>query len=109
VGGPVEDASAAIAICRFAGDLVCDTPAAPAKLNLSDITSRPDCAYVGGLPGPCAGDRPYDPDMMNFMSAGFPVCRSRFTWGQLRRARATLVNLRPELIGGCEGSAARRF
>jgi hypothetical protein len=56
----------------------------------------PDCAYVGSAAPPCGGDPPYAPDL-TIMSIGFPQCRDHFTRGQVRRARATLVLLRPEV------------
>jgi len=83
--------------CRTSGDLVCDTPAEPLVGSISELLPYPACAYVGNASPPCAGDRPYAPDLTNFMSIGFPLCRDHFTRGQLRRARTTLVRLRPEV------------
>jgi hypothetical protein len=84
--------------CRVTGDLVCDTPAEPLVSSITELTPFPDCAYVGAATPPCAGDPPYAPDLTNYMSIGFPQCRDHFTRGQLRRARTTLVLLRPELL-----------
>lgn len=84
--------------CRTTGDLVCDTPAEPLVTSIDELLPFPDCAYVGAARPPCAGDPPYAPDLTNYMSIGFPQCRDHFTRGQLRRARATLVLLRPEVL-----------
>ncbi len=78
--------------CDTAGDLVCDTAADP---NVSgDVSSS--CDYTGNATDPCNGTA-YDPPVENYMSYSRKQCRDVFTPGQLDRALATLVNLRPEL------------
>ena len=76
------------------GDLVSDTPADP---KLSDENTS-GCAYIGTEIDPC-GD-PYMPDTSNMMCYAGKTCRTNFTPGQVARARATLFNRRPNLIGG---------
>jgi len=78
--------------CATAGDLVCDTAADPNVLG--DVSSS--CNYTGNETDPCNGT-PYDPPVENYMSYSRKQCRDVFTPGQLDRALATLVNLRPEL------------
>lgn len=81
--------------CATAGDLVCDTPADP-RLDLPNMLNFGTCAYMGT--GTRCG-QPFNPDPTNLMSyAG--DCRTHFTAGQNDRVLATLVNLRPNLLGG---------
>ena len=80
--------------CATAGDLLCDTPADP---KLDDVNMA-GCVYVGTEVDPC-GD-PYTPDPSNLMCYAPKQCRTEFTPGQISRMRATLFNLRPNLIGG---------
>ncbi len=84
--------------CSNSGDLVCDTPADPG-LGTSNVNSS--CVYTGGGNGPCGGDPGYSPDPRNYMSYSRKSCRNRFSSQQNSRARSTLLNLRPELLGGC--------
>jgi hypothetical protein len=90
--------------CADSGDLLCDTPADP---NLSDLVG-PGCVYVGPADGPCPDDAAYDPDPHNVMSYSAKRCRDFMSPQQIARARATLVNLRPELLdlGDCSAAAA---
>ncbi len=79
--------------CQTAGDLLCDTPADPG-LSSDNLDG---CVYVGDERDPCRND-PYAPEPANLMSSATPSCRSLFTPDQTQRARATLLNLRPELV-----------
>ncbi len=88
------------AFCRSSGDLVCDTPPEPSFLTAAELLGYPACLYIGGALQPCPGSPAYEPDLTNFMSRGGPPCRDHFTAGQLERARATLLLLRPELVIG---------
>ncbi|MGD9691949.1 MAG: M43 family zinc metalloprotease [Phycisphaerales bacterium] len=81
--------------CTTAGDLVCDTPADP-TLTTSNVNTS--CVYTGTSFGTCSGDGRYAPDPTNFMSYSRKECRDFFSPGQLTRARATIFNLRPELV-----------
>ena len=92
--------------CGFDGDLVCDTPA---DFNLADCVDA-DCDLMASCQdqyrlctfnpgGPVVAF--YDPLLDNIMSYARRSCRMTMTQGQLDRARATLVNLRPNLINGC--------
>ncbi len=81
--------------CATAGDLVCDTPADP-TLSTSNVSTS--CVYTGTSFGTCSGDGRYAPDPTNFMSYSRKECRDFFSPGQLTRAKATIVNLRPELV-----------
>lgn len=96
--------------CASAGDLVCDTAADP-ELSTSNVNTS--CQYVGTTTGPCAGDPPYQPDTRNYMSYSRKECRDVFTPGQFSRARATLLNLRPNLVrtlaGDTNGDGAITF
>lgn len=80
--------------CTTCGDLLCDTPADP---TLTTGTVDPFCNYTGAATA-CDG-QPYAPDPRNLMSYSTQTCRDRFSVGQQDLALATLVNLRPELIG----------
>lgn len=88
--------------CSSAGDQMCDTPADP-TLTTTNINTA--CQYVGSTSGPCAGDPPYAPDPRNYMSYSRKECRDVFTPQQFARIRATLLNLRPELIRLLSGDA----
>ncbi|MHC5006164.1 MAG: zinc metalloprotease, partial [Planctomycetota bacterium] len=90
--------------CATAGDLLCDTAADP---KLSDLVFPP-CDYIGPTDGPCPDDAEYDPDTHNLMSYSIKRCRDFLSPEQIARARATLVNLRPELLdlGDCAGPAS---
>lgn len=81
--------------CATAGDLVCDTPADP-TLGTSNVNTS--CLYTGTSFGTCPGDGQYAPNPRNFMSYSRKECRDFFSPGQLSRAKATLTNLRPELV-----------
>ncbi len=81
--------------CPDAGDLLCDTPADP-QLGSGNVTG--DCQYTGTERGPCHGDAAYAPDPTNLLSYAWPHCRVSLTWQQNEKARATLENLRPELV-----------
>ncbi len=81
--------------CATAGDLVCDTPADP-TLGASNVNTS--CLYTGTSNGTCVGDGPYAPNPRNYMSYSRKECRDYFSPGQLARAKATIVNLRPELV-----------
>jgi hypothetical protein len=55
----------------------------------------PNCQALS-LPSPECGNAPYSVDLTNYMNQkeeGMP-CRNRFTRDQLRRMRATLLNIR---------------
>ncbi len=91
--------------CSFAGDQICDTPADP---NLSGQVNS-SCLYIGNAAGPCVGDPPYNPDPANYMSYSLKVCRDMLTPQQQNKAYATLVNLRPDLIGGCCSGSPRLY
>jgi hypothetical protein len=82
--------------CAIAGDLLCDTPADPG-LNLPGRVMLPQCTYIGTVTDPCAGLL-YNPDMGNIMSYEPEICHNHFTPQQIDKARATLLNLRPELM-----------
>ncbi|MCP3920760.1 MAG: hypothetical protein GY711_34975 [bacterium] len=77
--------------CGQAGDLVCSTPADP---NLSGQVSQ--CQYTGNA---TACGFPYEPQPSNYMSYAPISCRVRFRGGQRTRMLATLIQLRPGLIG----------
>jgi hypothetical protein len=80
--------------CASCGDFVCDTWAEPQP---SAYVAGPDCTGLD-LPPPACGNAPYQVDLTNFMSQkeeGLP-CRNHFTRQQLRRMRATLLNLRAD-------------
>lgn len=81
--------------CATAGDQVCDTPADP-TLGTSNVNTS--CLYTGTAMGTCPGDGPYAPNPRNFMSYSRKECRDYFSPGQLARAKATIINLRPELV-----------
>jgi Tol biopolymer transport system component len=81
--------------CAVSGDLLCDTPADP---GLGPSTVNGACQYVGPAQSPCPGSL-YDPETTNFMSYSRDECRTSFSPGQIQRMRATLVNLRPGLLG----------
>jgi hypothetical protein len=84
--------------CATSGDLVCDTHAEPLVATIAELLPFPRCAYVESAATPCVGDPPYAPDLTNVRSIGAPLCRDHLTRGQLRRARTTIVRLRPELL-----------
>lgn len=65
--------------CMTAGDDVCDTPADPNVLNLSDS----DCNYSGNLKD--ANGDSYQPEPRNIMSYGNNSCRDFLTDGQYQR------------------------
>ena len=85
--------------CATAGDLVCDTPADPNIL--SSVSTA--CQYTGSSLDPCSGAA-YTPNVRNLMSYSRKECRDHFTPGQLDRALATYLNLRPELQNSLCGS-----
>jgi len=88
--------------CGTAGDLVCDTPA---DFDLSgcldsSCTLQPPCQDQFLV----CGDFQvyfYNPLLDNIMSYARASCQTTMTSDQIDRARATLINLRPELLGGC--------
>jgi hypothetical protein len=83
--------------CTTCGDFLCDTPAEPEP---SAYGVDPQSCTPTNLPQPpnppCGGNAPYTPDLTNYMNQKpeSALCRNHFTRGQLRRARATLLNLR---------------
>jgi len=82
--------------CSTTGDLLCDTPADPG-LNAANVDDA--CAYTGSTTIVCNGaSRAFVPNPANIMSYSPRVCRDLFTTGQINRMRATLVNLRTELL-----------
>lgn len=80
--------------CRITGDLICDTPPDP-RLGSGNVDR--DCIYTGTSYGPCDGDSQWNPDTRNHMSYSRPLCRTRFSQGQVDRMVGALLNLRPEL------------
>jgi hypothetical protein len=86
------------AACQSTGDLVCDTPADP-TLGYHNVNGG--CNFVGIQIDPCTGLRNYNPDVLNVMSSSPRMCRTRFSEGQIDRMRATITNLRPELLEHC--------
>ncbi len=80
--------------CTSAGDQLCDTPADP---ELGETNVDATCTYVGSETDSCNGDT-YHPDPANLMSYSPSQCANIFTNNQNARARATLTNLRPELL-----------
>jgi hypothetical protein len=78
--------------CASAGDKICDTAAAP-RLDQDNVDEQ--CQYTGNETA--CGD-PYDPDICNHMSYAPKPCRDAFSLQQAAKARATLLNKRPELI-----------
>ena len=97
--------------CSHDGDLVCDTPPSP-NLNMSQCVINGSCQFrstCSDSPTNC-GEVPWDPDTRNFMSYTTVPCLERFTQGQYDRARATLMNLRPELLAvTCEEPCPGEF
>jgi len=90
--------------CQDTGDLVCDTPADP-TLGYHNVNGG--CTFVGIQRDPCTNQQNYDPDVMNIMSSAPRMCRTRFSEGQIDRMRATIVNLRPELLEHCVADVDR--
>jgi Tol biopolymer transport system component len=80
--------------CDITGDLICDTPPDPG-LNSGNVDR--DCVYTGTGHGPCDGDSLWNPDTRNHMSYSRPLCRVRFSQGQVDRMVGALLNLRPDL------------
>jgi hypothetical protein len=87
--------------CATAGDLICDTPAS-FGVQFETCVDAGSCTLLAGcsnFTGPCNGDPAYNPDVLNFMSYSAVPCLSTMTMMQYDRARATLLNGRPELLG----------
>jgi hypothetical protein len=79
--------------CGVAGDMLCDTPADPNVLG--EVNAA--CQWTAGEMDVCGSGQVYTPSTRNLMSYSTKACRDEFTPGQLARARATLLSLRPEL------------
>ncbi len=78
--------------CSTCGDFLCDTHAEPAP---GEYEVGENCSAIN-LPPPTCGNAPYQIDLTNYMNQkaeGIP-CRNHLTRGQLKRMRATLLNLR---------------
>lgn len=79
--------------CGVAGDMICDTPADPNVLG--EVNAA--CLWTSSEMDVCGSGQVYTPSTRNLMSYSTKACRDEFTAGQLARARATLLTLRPEL------------
>lgn len=93
--------------CSHDGDLVCDTPPSP-NLNMSQCVVTSNCQFRSTCSDPPSGcgNTPWNPNTHNFMSYTTVPCLESFSDGQYLRARATLLNLRPELLDTiCEGGS----
>ncbi len=82
--------------CAATGDLLCDTPADPL---LGGANVDGNCNYTGGQAVFCNNFiQFYTPNPGNIMSYAPALCQNFFTTGQIGRMRATLTNLRTELL-----------
>lgn len=79
-GTGLEEAIVRDARCAALGDGLCDTPAEPVMLGLTDAA----CRYIGGARD--ADEKAYDPDAIheNFMAYVHHACMRKFTLGQQR-------------------------